>query len=185
MPFADVLGKFLPRLPVGSASRNLVRMAWDVLHNVPGGKTLFSRLIGRAAPYTGTIGATVIALRPGYAEVQMHDRRAVRNHLQCVHAVALVNLAELAGNAAFAYSLPDGARFIVAGLEIEYLRKARGTLKAIADCPIPASSARKEYAVNVSIQDASGEEVAHAVLRSLAGPVRSVGEPAAEVRMVN
>ncbi len=185
MPLADVLGKFLPRVRVAGGSRNLVRMAWDLLAGVPGGKAVFSRLIGRAAPYTATIGAKVIALRPGWAEVEMADRRGVRNHLQCVHAIALANLAELAGNIAFAYSLPDGARFIVAGIEIEYLKKARGTLTAIAECPIPSSSARREYDVSVSIRDEAGEEVAHAMLRSLAGPVKTAAAPPVEARMVN
>jgi len=187
MSFADVLGKLLPRVPrpdPGGSQKNLVRVAWDLLSTLPGGKTLFSRLIGRAAPYTGTIQATVVALRPGWAEVQMADRRAVRNHLQCVHAIALCNLAELAGNVAFAYSLPDGARFIVAGLQIDYLKKARGPLTAVAECPIPSSTTRREYDVDVSIHDASGEEVAHAVLRSLAGPVKSAAEPA-EARVYN
>ena len=67
-------------------------------------------------------------LRAGYAEVVMQDKRAVRNHLDCVHAIALANLAELAGNVALAYSLPDDARFIVSGIEIEYVKKARGTI---------------------------------------------------------
>jgi hypothetical protein len=100
----------------------------------------------------------------------MSDRKGLRNHLQSVHAVALVNLAELTGNVALAYSLPDDARFIVSGLSIEYLKKARGTLTAVSDCPVPASNQRREYEVPVSIRDQSGDEVARAVLRSLVGP---------------
>ncbi len=150
--------------------RNLVRDAWDLLARVPGGKAVFSRLIGRAAPYTGSIGARVVGLRRGWAQVELADRRAVRNHLQSIHAVALVNLAELCGNIALAYSLPEGARFIVSGLSIEYLKKARGTLTATSECPIPASNARRELEVPVSIRDAEGDEVARAVLRSLVGP---------------
>lgn len=185
MLFADVLGRFLPRLPAGSSKKNVVRVAWDLLNNLPGGKTLFSKLIGRAAPYTGTIGATVLALRPGWAEVEMRDRPGVRNHLSSIHAVALVNLAELAGNVAFAYSLPDGARFIVAGIQIDYIKKARGTLLAVAECPVPSSASRREYEVHVSIRDAAGDEVAHAVLRSLAGPVKSATGDVPEARVYN
>jgi acyl-coenzyme A thioesterase PaaI-like protein len=169
MPLPAVLGKLLP-VAGGGRARNFIRDAWNLLATLPGGKTLFSRLVGRAAPYTGTIGASVVALRPGYAQVEMSDRRGVRNHLSSIHAIALANLAELTGNVALAYSLPDDARFIVSGMSIEYVKKARGTLTATSDCPVPASSARREYEVPVSIRDAEGDEVARAVLRSLVGP---------------
>lgn len=148
----------------------MIRDAWNLLAHLPGGKVLFSRLIGRAAPYTGTIPAQVVALRPGWAQVELADRKGIRNHLASIHAIALANLAELTGNVALAYSLPDDARFIVSGMSIEYRKKARGTLTATSECPIPSSSTRREYQVPVSIRDASGEEVAHAVLRSLVGP---------------
>jgi acyl-coenzyme A thioesterase PaaI-like protein len=163
------LKRLLP-MPKLDGSRNIIRQAWDLLSTVPGGKSVFSRLVGRMAPYTGTIHATVSVLRSGYAEVDMADRRSVRNHLDCVHAIALANLAELAGNVALAYSLPDDGRFIVAGMEIEYVKKARGAIKAIGESPVPRSSARAAYDVPVTLRDASGEVVAKAVLHSLVGP---------------
>lgn len=163
------LKRLLP-MPRLDGSRNLIRQAWDLLSGVPGGKVLFSRLVGRMAPYTGTIDAKVSVLRPGYAEVHMADRRAVRNHLDCVHAVALANLAELAGNVALAYSLPDEARFIVSGMEIEYVKKARGTITAVGEPPVPTSAVRAAFDVPVTLRDANGTEVARAVLHSLVGP---------------
>jgi len=169
MSLPEVLGKLIPR-PSLDGRRNLIRDAWNLLASLPGGKVLFSRMVGRAAPYTGSIGATVVALRPGFAQVELPDRRSVRNHLSSIHAVALANLAELAGNVALSYSLPDDARFIVAGMSIEYVKKARGTLTATSDCPIPATATRREYEVPVTIRDAAGDEVARAVLRSLVGP---------------
>jgi len=168
MALAD-LRRLLP-VPKLDGSRNLIRQAWDLLSAVPGGKSVFSRLVGRAAPYSATIGAQVAVLRQGYAEVTMKDHRGVRNHLDCVHAIALANLAELAGNVALAYSLPDDARFIVSGMEIEYLKKARGTITAVGEPPIPRTSARAAYDVPVTMRDAGGEEVARAVLHSLVGP---------------
>lgn len=167
--FLASLTKLLPR-PGGDSSRNMIKAAWDVLSGVPGGKVVFSRLVGRMAPYTGTIHATVTVLRSGYAEVQMHDRRGVRNHLDCVHAVALANLGELAGNVALAYSLPDDARFIVSGMEIEYLKKARGTITAVGEPPIPRTSVRAQYDVPVTLRDAGGDDVAKVILHSLVGP---------------
>ncbi|MDC0677376.1 MULTISPECIES: hotdog fold domain-containing protein [Sorangium] len=153
-----------------TSRRNTIRDVWDKLSPLPGGKRLFSRLIGAMAPYTGTIRAEVEVLERGRAEVSMRDRPGLRNHLRSVHAVALVNLAELTGNTALSYALPDDARFIVAGLSIEYLKKARGTIRAVCECPLPETSERREYDIPVSLRDATGTEVARAVLRSLVGP---------------
>ena len=167
MPLADRLPLKLPRL---TGSRNLVRDIWNLLAGLPAGKVVFSRLVGRMAPYTGSIHATVTVLRAGHAEVEMRDRRAVRNHLDCVHAIALANLAELAGNVALMYSLPDDARFIVSGIDIEYTKKARGTSTAVGESPIPRTASRAQYDVPVTLRDAGGEQVARAVLHSLVGP---------------
>src|SRR5688572_23150232 len=161
------LKRLVPKLDGG---RNLIRQAWDLLSGVPGGKSVFSRLIGRMAPYSGSIDARVTVLRTGYAEVTMHDRKAVRNHLDCVHAIALANLAELAGNVALAYSLPDDARFIVSGMEIEYLKKARGTITAVGEPPVPRTANRAQYDVPVTLRDATGDTVCQVILHSLVGP---------------
>ena len=177
MALAERLGalsKLLP-LPKLDGSRNVIRQAWDLLSGVPGGKAVFSRIVGRTAPYTGTIRAQVSVLRTGHAEVVMRDHKSLRNHLDCLHAIALANVAELAGNVALFYSMPDDARFIVSGMEIEYLKKARGTITAIGESPVPPTSARAAYDVHVSLRDASGEEVAKAVLHSLVGPKRGGG----------
>jgi acyl-coenzyme A thioesterase PaaI-like protein len=155
---------------LASARKNVLRELWDRIASIPGGRTLFSRAIGLAAPYTGTIGAKVDVLRKGHSEVVLEDRRGVRNHLDCVHAIALANLAELTGNVALAYSLPDDARFIVAGMSIDYLKKARGTIRGVCDCPVPTTSERQEYPVVVDMVDARGETVARATLRTLVGP---------------
>jgi acyl-coenzyme A thioesterase PaaI-like protein len=183
MPLADRLRALLP---IGGrpldGNRNLIRDAWNLLSGMPGGKILFSRLIGRMAPYSGTINASVTVLRAGYAEVTLVDRRAVRNHLDCVHAIALANLAELAGNVALAYSLPDDARFIVSGMQIDYAKKARGTITAVGEPPVPKTSARAQYDVPVTLRDASGETVATVILHSLVGPKKS---PAGDRRDVN
>jgi acyl-coenzyme A thioesterase PaaI-like protein len=177
MALADHLAPLRRLLPVPQldGSRNVIRLAWDLLSGLPGGKVVFSRLIGAMAPYTGTIHAQVQVLRTGYAEVTLADRRSVRNHLDCVHAIALANLAELAGNVALAYSLPDDGRFIVSRLEIEYTKKARGTITAIGEPPVPRSSARAEYDVPVTLRDTSGHPVARAILHSLVGPKPGAG----------
>jgi acyl-coenzyme A thioesterase PaaI-like protein len=149
---------------------NVVRAGWDRLEKIPGGNYVFSRLIGRLAPYTGTLGAVVRELGDGYAKVTLKDRKAVRNHLSCVHAVALANLVELTGNLALAYSLPDDARFIVSGMSLDYIKKARGTITGECSIPPIESSAKNEYDVPVTLKDPSGEVVVNGMLKTLVGP---------------
>jgi len=154
------------------APGNPLRDAWDRLSRWPGGSRVFSRLVGMVAPYTGTIRARVTELRRGHSEVVMVDRHGLRNHLRSVHAVALANLAELTGNVALAYSMPDDARFIVAGMDLAYVKKARGTITGRCDCPVPETNERIEYAVPVTLHDATGDVVVRATLKTLVGPKR-------------
>lgn len=157
-----------PRPSAGGG--NPVRSLWDRLSPLPGGPTLFSIALGRIAPYTGSIGARVRELRPGYARVEMRDRRAVRNHLNSVHAIALMNLAEVSSGLALTYGMPDDARAILTGLSIEYLKKARGTLTAEAELQVPDTSERREYEFPSTIRDQAGDVVARATARWLVGP---------------
>jgi acyl-coenzyme A thioesterase PaaI-like protein len=143
---------------------------WDRLSPLPGGKRLFSRLLGRMARYTGTIRPRVEELRPGYARVSMRDRPPVRNHLKSVHAIALMNLAEVSSGLALLYGLPPGGRAILTGLSIEFLKKARGTLTAEAELEVPRTTERQEYEFESVIRDAEGEVVARAKARWLVGP---------------
>ena len=149
-----------------------LRTAWDKLSSKPGGTKLFGKLVGRAAPYTGTIDPQVVELRPGYARVRMHDRKKVRNHLRCIHAVALMNLAEACSGLAFLYGMPSGTRGILTGLSIEYLKKGRGTLTAECECMVLDSNERAEHEVEVVTRDESGDVVTRAVAKWLVGPSR-------------
>jgi acyl-coenzyme A thioesterase PaaI-like protein len=164
----------LPRfsLRLDTFDRNVIREAWDRLAGLPGGKRLFSRMIGLAAPYTGSIGAQVEELERGHARAHLDDRRAVRQHLGSVHAIALCNLAELCGNLAVAYTLPDGMRFIVAGLAIDYTKKARGRITATCDLYVPEERAQRDLDVPVVLRDPAGDEVARVHMKTRIGPTK-------------
>jgi acyl-coenzyme A thioesterase PaaI-like protein len=144
---------------------------WSRLAPLPGGRWLFSRIMGWMVPYTGSIGATVRRLEPGHCVVELRDRRAVRNHLRSVHAVALVNLAEVAGGLAMLVGLPPRVRGIVTGLSIEYLKKARGTLTAESRIELPEVTGPREFEVSADIRNAEGETVARARVRWKLEPV--------------
>jgi acyl-coenzyme A thioesterase PaaI-like protein len=146
---------------------DLMRAAWNRLSALPGGKRLFDQLLGRMVPYTGSIHPHVEEMRAGYARVYLDDRRAVRNHLRSVHAIALVNLAELVANLALIGGLPPGGRMIITGISIDYLKKARGRITAECQVEVPQTLERREYPIPVSLRDAKGVEVARATVRSL------------------
>jgi acyl-coenzyme A thioesterase PaaI-like protein len=151
---------------------NPVRTAWDTLHRVPGGKKLFSQFIGRAAPYTGTIGATVLELRRGFARTELRDRKIIRNHLRSIHAIALANFAEVTSGVAMVYGLPDDARGILTGLSMEYLHKARGTLSGTCEFTPPPDAQRRDIILEPQIFDAGGTLVARAKAHWRIGPKR-------------
>ena len=134
------------------------------------GRWLFSRGVGRFAPYTGTIGARVEELAPGRSLVTMRDRRAVRNHLNSVHAVALTNLIELTGSLSIIASLPPETRMIPVRLETDFIKKGRGLMTAEANCVIPSSNEKAELPATVVIRDDSGDEVARGQVTVVIGP---------------
>jgi acyl-coenzyme A thioesterase PaaI-like protein len=101
----------------------------------------------------------------------MADRRAVRNHLHSIHAIALANLAEVTSGLAITTGLPATARGIPTTLSISFLKKARGTLTAEARCEIPDTRREAEHDFESVISDPTGAVVARATVRWRIGPV--------------
>jgi acyl-coenzyme A thioesterase PaaI-like protein len=157
---------------MSEAGGSVIRQQWDRWNTRPAGKAIFNRMLRVMIPYTGTIRPRVLELRAGYARVEMRDRRAVRNHLQSVHAIALMNVAELTTGLAFSYALPGSTRFILKSLSMDYLKKARGTLTAECTSEIPDASERKEYRVESVVRDLAGDIVARAQAVWLLGPAK-------------
>ena len=150
-----------------------LRSYWRQLQQLPGGKRLFSRLLGRFVPYTGTLGACIEVLEPGHCVVRLDDRRRVRNHLRSVHAMALANLGEMASGLALMNSLPDNMRGILAGFKVEYLKKARGELLAECHCEVPADNDERDVDVLCEIRDTDGDIVTLVRAQWLIGPEKT------------
>lgn len=138
-----------------------LQQLWQRLHKLPGGRWLFSKLLGWVVPYSGTIGAKVIILKPGYAQLQLRDRRRVRNHLKSIHAIALTNLGEYTSGLAMLGMLSNKIRGIPTKISIEFYKKARGILTAECHCSPPDNITEDtDFEVITEIKDSDGELVA-------------------------
>ena len=147
-----------------------LRHYWQKCSGLPFGKTLFSKLLGFMVPYTGTIGARVEHLEPGHGKVSLRMRRKVSNHLRSVHAIALINMAEMSTGLSLLNSLPDNTRGILTGIQMQYFKKARGLLMAECYCDIPTTNQEQEMNISADIKDEAGEVVATGKATWLIGP---------------
>jgi acyl-coenzyme A thioesterase PaaI-like protein len=144
---------------------------WRRLSSIPGGRWLFSTLLGWRVPYSGSVSPRVLVLAPGHARVRIVERRALRQHLGSVHAIALMNVAELASGLAMLGALPAGMRGIVVKIGIAYFKKARGTLVAESRCAVPPELPEGEYDFTSEVTDAAGDVVARATVTWKLGPI--------------
>lgn len=156
--------------PRMSEVSNALLRRWRRWSGLPGGKWAFGKALGWMVPYTGSIKPGILELAPGRARVRLRDRRAVRNHLRSVHAIALINLGEVASGLAVMAGIPDEARGILTHLGIEYVKKARGTIVAECVTAPPEWRTPAEHDVTATLTDASGDVVARVKARWKVGP---------------
>ena len=127
----------------------------------PFGNTLFSKALSFRAPYFSTIHPRVTVLRSGYCQVEIKDRRSVRNHLGSIHAGALCTLSELTGGLAVEATLTPNLRWIPKEMTVQYIKKAKGNL--MGECSIdPSTLVPGDIKVPLEIKDDSGETVLNA-----------------------
>ena len=154
---------------------NQVLRIYDRLANRPAGKWLFSKLVCFKAPYFASIAPRMLRLEPGRGEATLRHRRRVSNHLGTVHAIALCNLAEFVGGLTTDASIPASMRWIPRGMTVEYLKKAVGTMHAVAT---PAFAPREadagyELPVQVEVTDPAGDAVFRARIAMWVSPRRT------------
>lgn len=98
-------------------------------------------------------------LESGFVSVEIPFSKEMTNHLGTMHAIALCNVAELAGGIMTNVSIPDGARWIPKGMEVKYLAKVKTDVIAIADGRNIDWTQSGDIQVPMSIKDNEGIEV--------------------------
>jgi acyl-coenzyme A thioesterase PaaI-like protein len=145
---------------------------WRRLSPLPGGPWLFSKLFGFGVPYSGSVRPRIRELTPGHAVVEIPDRRSNRNHLGSVHAIALMNLAEMTSGLAMLVGLPPSVRGIVTTLSMTYHKKARGVIRGVARVAVPTVTEDRDFDVTAECFDREGALVATGHVRWRLGPVK-------------
>ena len=150
---------------------NMTMNVWHKLCNLPAGKWMFTKLVCLKAPYFASIKPRFESLRPGYCEIRIKKKRRVLNHIKTVHAIAMCNMAELAGGTMTEVTVPTSHRWIPKGMTVEYLKKAETDLRAIAELnPIPEFTESAELPVTVNVVDANDQTVFRAVITMWVSP---------------
>ncbi len=144
---------------------NLALSTWAPRSSKPAGKWAFSRIVCRKAPYFNSIRPAFVELRPGYCEVRVKKRRRVLNHIGTVHAIAMCNMAELAGGTMMDVTVPSGYRWIPKGMTVQYVKRAETDLKTVAQIsPTPQFDVASELLITVTVLDADDQAVFRAVI---------------------
>jgi acyl-coenzyme A thioesterase PaaI-like protein len=163
-----------------TAAPNLALAAWNRLSRLPLGRQAWSALAGLRVPYFRSIAPTMLALRPGFAEVAMKKRWRVTNHLGTVHAIAMCNLAEFAAGLVAETSTPPTHRWIPRRMSVEYLAKAQTDLRGTCEAPLPTfGDTAFDWTLPVEVRDRAGEVVFRARIEMWISPRPTGPTPAA------
>jgi hypothetical protein len=115
-----------------SSPSKLIQTAWPKFNKFPGGNKIFTTLVSKYIPYTGSISPLILTIEHGQVRVFLKDHKAIRNHLNSIHAIALANVGEFSTGLSLISQLPHNMNAILVKIEVEYLKKARGNL--ISEC---------------------------------------------------
>jgi acyl-coenzyme A thioesterase PaaI-like protein len=132
---------------------------YNKISKLPAGNWLFSKAVSVVAPYFGSIKPRFDDLRPNFCQISIKKRRRVQNHIGTVHAIAMCNMAELAGGTMTDVSVPKKARWIPAGMTVQYVKKAKTDLVAVADGTGLDWTVNGDIIVPVIVKDTAGETV--------------------------
>ena len=140
------------------------------IQRLPAGLRVFSWLVRFKAPYFSSIRPVFLELEPGYARAVVRNRRAVRNHLGTVHAIAMANLCEFVGGTLMEVSISPRMRWIPKGMTIRYLGLARTDVSAECRLDEWGWNEAQDVRLLVVVKDRSGTIVSEAEIPMYVSP---------------
>ncbi|MFY9179817.1 MAG: DUF4442 domain-containing protein, partial [Venatoribacter sp.] len=139
------------------------------MNKLPDGMRVWalSTVIGRVVRFAGTAGTRVEKLTPNECVIVMRNKKKVQNHIGSVHAAAMALMAESATGFITGLSVPDSRILVIKTLELEYLRRATGDMKAVANfsdeqVAYIKNTEKGDVEVPIVITDSTGQETTKA-----------------------
>ncbi len=119
-------------------------------------------IIKRTIPYVGTSKLCIEEITPERLIVSIPNKRKVQNHIHNVHATAMALIAETATGLLVAMNLPDDKLPLIKSMKIDYKKRSKGAMKAVASfTPEQTQQIKTEpkgsVTVPVTVTDESGE----------------------------
>ncbi|HKK76410.1 MAG TPA: DUF4442 domain-containing protein [Saprospiraceae bacterium] len=93
---------------------------------------LFSALIGRAVPFTGTASIQYEKMSQEEVIVSLQNRRKVRNHIGQIHAAGMILLAETATGMVVGMNIPDDKIPLIKSMKTDFVKRSTGAMRAVA-----------------------------------------------------
>ena len=119
--------------------------------------------VGNAVKFAGTAKVEILEMTQTRLHARIRNRKIVQNHIGSLHAAAMALLAESVTGLVVGMSVPDHRTPVIKLMKIDYVRRAKGDLEAVAtitedDVARIRSSEKGSITVPVKVTDADGHE---------------------------
>ena len=151
-----------------------VMQQWQRFGQLAWGRWLFTKMVCWRAPFFASIAPRFEHLAPWQATVFVKKRRRVTNHINTVHAIAMANACELAAGVMMEASLSSDLRWIPRSMNIEYQRKAQGSIRVEAMCDPVAPGSTMDVAVRCTVRDDNNDVVVQATIYMYVSPKKKI-----------
>jgi acyl-coenzyme A thioesterase PaaI-like protein len=124
---------------------------------------MLSYAIGNLVKYVGTSGVRFEKMTENEVVVSLSNRRKVQNHIQQIHAAAMILLAETASGMVVGMNVPDDRVPVIKTLHADFVKRSKGAMRAVAHLtPEQISHIRAtekgDTTVAVTVTDEEGKE---------------------------
>ncbi|MDR8524893.1 hotdog fold domain-containing protein [Shewanella fidelis] len=141
-----------------------VMSLYNRVSRLPFGNKIFSIMVSRMAPYFSTVKPIISELNVNRCVCQIKKRKAVHNHIQTVHVIAICNGLEMAMGVMAEASIPHHLRWIPKGMSVDYTAKAGSDITCVAEVK-PEQWVAGDMLVPVTAYDTDGVVVVQGTIK--------------------